>query len=424
MHPLLDDVARTHGDLTTVTALRRALQQHRGPLVSPLDDGTVTVTFVWFADTAPDAAGSTVSLQCGLADHSGRAVAMTHLDATPVWIHEVVCTPDAIVSYRFVVDDPFAGAANLGDREFQQLMLAAQARSFADPFNPRRIAPLAVLFGLPVPDTQFESVLQLADAPEAAWFEPHDAPAGRLESFDLTSTALGNTRTITVHTPAGRSAPHPLPVAILLDGSSFLQIAQLPRALDMAVHHGHLAPCHVAFVSEPHGGGGFANRTVELSCNPRHAQMLVHELLPQLRHRFDIASSPDDVVLGGASLGGLASTYTALEHAPAIGNVLSISGSYWFGAERDGQPEWLTRRFAEGPTHTFRIHQQIGNLEDSPLALSPGVSHLVANRHFRDVAVAKGHRVQYIEDTTAHDVVAFRLAAMRGLIDLLPGATP
>jgi hypothetical protein len=48
------------------------------------------------------------------------------------------------------------------------------------------------------------------------------------------------------------------------------------------------------------------------------------------------------------------------------------------------------------------------------------VSHLVANRHFRDVAVAKGHHVIYDELSTAHDIAAFRVAALRGLAALLP----
>ena len=125
-------------------------------------------------------------------------------------------------------------------------------------------------------------------------------------------------------------------------------------------------------------------------------------------------------MLGGASLGGLAAAYTAMEQPAAIGNVLSVSGSFWYGCERDGTPEWLARRMAMEPVGAFRLYQQIGLLEDAPLSLSPGVSHLVANRHFRDVAVAKGHEVIYEELTTAHDLAAFRVAAMRGLAALLP----
>jgi enterochelin esterase family protein len=125
-------------------------------------------------------------------------------------------------------------------------------------------------------------------------------------------------------------------------------------------------------------------------------------------------------VLGGASLGGLASTYAALEH-DAIGNVLSVSGSFWYGTERDGLPEWLTRRLAIEPRRDLRIYQQIGRLEDQPLALSPGVSHLVANRHFRDVAIAKGYELHYDELDTAHDICAFREAIVRGLTALLGG---
>lgn len=67
------------------------------------------------------------------------------------------------------------------------------------------------------------------------------------------------------------------------------------------------------------------------------------------------------------------------------------------------------------------MYQQIGSWEDRPFDQSPGVSHLVANRHFCDVARARGYSLVYDEMSTAHDVAAFRIAMMRGLSTLLPG---
>ena len=411
MHPLLDQVARGE---ETVAALRAALTAAGGPLRRTLPDGRVEVTFVWLAPS--------VALQCGLAHHGGRSVPLTAV-ADGVWAHHVVTTDDALVSYRFVVDDPFLRTTPEDDAGWQALMLEAQASSFADPHNPATIPPLALLFGLPVAAEQYESVLALAGAPDGRWFGLHDAPHGATERWPHTSDALGSTRDITVLVPPGASTAAPLPLVVLLDGSSWLAIAGVPRALDAAVAAGALPPSVVAFVHEAHGSLGLADRTAELSCNAAHAAMLATELLPELRRRYPVAAAAGATVLGGASLGGLQSAYTAMEHPHAVGNVLSVSGSFWYGQERDGQPEWLARRLAAEPRRAFRLYQQIGRLEDGPLALSPGVSHLVANRHFHDVAVARGHEVTYEETTTAHDIAAFRVALLRGLAALLPEAS-
>ncbi len=413
MHPLLLEVERTQGSSTSLDALRGALAEANGPLRAPVTEGVTALTFVWIGD-APR-----VSVQCGLVDH-GNPAAMTRIDRTDVWTIEATAANDTLVSYRFVVDDPFLGAGPLDDAEWQRLMLLAQQRSFADPNNLHRIPPLASLFGITVAEHQWESILSLPDAPDARWFGPHTAPVGSFDRFDHRSAAMGDTRTITVYTADGPSGPRPL--VVLLDGPSWLTIADLPAAIDAAVHAGEIDAPVVAFVHEAHGSNGLVDRVRELSCNHQHARMLADELIPFLRGRHAL-EGPARTILGGASLGGLASTFTAMEHPHEVGNVLSVSGSYWYGTERDGQPEWLTRQLAIGHTPPMRIYQQIGRLEDGPLSLSPGVSHLDANRHFRDAVLAQHAQLTYEEMSTAHDIAAFRVAAMHGLLALLPRST-
>ncbi len=415
VHPQLVELIADPNSTTAVAGLRAALVEAGGPLRRVLADGTVELTFVWIGEA------ESVSLQCGLASHDGRPVEMQRIATSPVWVATVESPADALVSYRFVLDDPFLGAGQLDDDGWQRLMIQAQQQSFADPSNPSRIRPLAVLFGLEAAPEQWESILSLGEPAETSWFRPHQSPRGTEERFELASIALGDTRDVTVYLPPGYSEQtlhHPL--VVLLDGPSWITLGEMPRALDAAIAHRAIAAPVVAFVHQAHDSGGLADRVLELSCNPAHARMLLDELLPHLRADYRVDPSPTATVLGGASLGGLAATYTAMEQPGAIGNVLSVSGSYWYGCERDDTPEWLARRLAVEPAGSFRLYQQVGRLEDAPLSLSPGVSHLVANRHFRDVAVAKGHDVIYDELTTAHDLAAFRVAAMRGLGALLP----
>ena len=407
MHPTLRAL---HDGRIDLAAFDAALRESRGPLRSVLADGTADVTFAWIGE-AP-----AVSLQCGLV-RGGTSLLMERLPHHPVWWVTLTAAPDTLVSYRFVVDDPFAGAHDLDEAGWQRLMLVAQQRSFADPANPHRIAPLALLFGLPVTPDQYESVLALDAAPAAPWFEPHDAPAGHLHRFEHISTALGDTRDITVWTPPQTGADHPL--VVLLDGTSFLRLGELDRALELAVHRAEIVPPVVAFVHEAHGSGGLADRTRELSCNPAHASMLTDELIPELRRRFPVSAAASSTVLAGASLGGLASAFTAMGRPRVVGNVLSVSGSFWFGIERDGDDQWLTRQLRRHPAPTLRWYQQIGRLEDDPLSVSPNVSHLEANRNLHALLTEQGVEVTYDELGTAHDVCAFRVAVLRGLQALL-----
>ena len=409
MHPLLDAVAA--GAPYAVDTLRTALVSTGGPLRTPTAGGDIRLTFVWIG-TAPS-----VSLQCGLVDH-GRSTPLQRVGDSDVYALEVDAPGDTLVSYRFVVDDPFLREAPTNDAAWQRLMLEAQQRAFADQHNPQRIAPLAVLFGLQVPDEQFESVLSLRGAPVAPWFAAHDAPQGTLRSFDHTSAAMDDTRTVTVWTPA--SGGEALPLVVLLDGESYLQIAQLPRALDLAVQRGDIPPCIVTLVPGAHSSTGFADRTRELSCNPAHAAMLADEIIPALRRQFAVDASPAATVLGGASLGGLQSTFTAMEHPDVVGNVLSVSGSFWYGPDMPAHPEWLTARIQAEPVLPMRLYQQIGRLEDGPLPMDLRFTHLDANRRFHDAAVARGYDVHYEELGTAHDICAFRVATVRGLQHLLP----
>lgn len=408
MHALLAAVAE--GDQYAVEALRTALVAAGGPLRVPDGAGNIVLTFVWIGRC------DAVSVQCGLVRH-GRSTALERVGTSDVFALEVVAPGDTLVSYRFVVDDPFLREEATDDASWQRLMLAAQLGSYADPHNPHRIAPLAVLFGLPVPDEQFESVLSLRGAPVAPWFAPHEAPAGRLTTFEHRSAALGDTRTITVWSPP--TGDTGVPLAVLLDAESYLHIANLPRALDLAVHRGDIPPVMVAMVAGAHGSSGLADRTRELTCNPAHATMLAGELLPALRERFPVDPSAAATVLGGASLGGLQSMYTALEHPQSASNVLSVSGSFWYGPDLPERGEWITERIGAEPVSPLRVYQQIGRLEDGPMAHAPGITHLEANRRFHGAAVARGHDVQYEEMGTAHDICAFRVATLRGLQHLL-----
>ena len=60
------------------------------------------------------------------------------------------------------------------------------------------------------------------------------------------------------------------------------------------------------------------------------------------------------------------------------------------------EPEWLVRQLAASPKLPIRFHLDCGLMEDRPSG-DAAPSILATNRHRRDVLLAKGCRVHYLE---------------------------
>lgn len=155
-------------------------------------------------------------------------------------------------------------------------------------------------------------------------------------------------RRIRAFVPGGQPAK-PRPLLLLFDGQNVFDdhdsyaggwrahrtVQKMPRRPDrapviLAVDHGgtaridELAPWH----DGKHGGQFGAL-----------LRGLLERLTPQLRAQLGISLRPDDTVIGGASLGGLAALYAHLQHPEVFGRCLAMSPSLWFAHGRFF--EWL-----------------------------------------------------------------------------------
>lgn len=268
------------------------------------------------------------------------------------------------------------------------------------------------------PEWSWDSVLAMPDAEVVPWFDATGAPGGMLTAHRLASTALGNERTVTVYTPPGYDAAGPpYPLVVALDGECWPPFG-LPRALDNLIAAGRIVAPVVAFVHNATSPSSYAARMVDMACNPALGRMLVGELLPMLHAAYHVTADPGATVLAGASFTGLAAAHAALEHSDAFGNVLSSSGSFWWGVTADGEPEWLTRQYAAVVRKPIRFWVDVGLLElDQGHPLAAGID---PNRHFRTVLRAKGYDVTYHEAPGGHEYATFRRSLVKGLQALLP----
>ncbi|HEY6252139.1 MAG TPA: alpha/beta hydrolase-fold protein, partial [Candidatus Angelobacter sp.] len=128
-----------------------------------------------------------------------------------------------------------------------------------------------------------------------------------------------------------------------------------------------------------------------------------------------ISSDHADVAVGGASAGGLSAACTALAHPEVFGNVLSESGAFWRSPRAFPEEEWLASFISKWKHEPVRFFISIGTLENDSAFGTGMISMLHANRHLRDVLLARGYDVSYLEITGAHDPLNWERALPEAL---------
>ena len=147
------------------------------------------------------------------------------------------------------------------------------------------------------------------------------------------------------------------------------------------------------------------------------ADYLATELVPWLQSHYHVGAEPAKTILCGASRGGLMAAYCAYRYPSIFGNVLSISGSYWWhpGADDpslppDEEPGWLTRKYAKSEHAATHFFLSAGRFENGfPVSL------LEENRRFRDVLLSKGFAVDYREYSSGHSPYCWHNPFVDGL---------
>jgi enterochelin esterase family protein len=198
----------------------------------------------------------------------------------------------------------------------------------------------------------------------------------------------------------------------LFDGILFEEIGNLSSTLDNLIAEDKFPPV-VAILVENYLARSIAERASELPPNPKYVGYIIKELLPWVRENFNITTNPSQSVVAGGSYGGIGSTYLAFKHPDIFGNVVSMSGAFfwypgaeiwqkriekienfehWWSEEDEKEGEWLARQFAQCERLPLNFYLDVGVLEETdPSQL------FIANRHFRTVLQAKGYPVRYVE---------------------------
>jgi len=403
-------------DSPTISALRKSAQkdaraaeaefwstvQRVGtPLVEPIpgDTADVLFTFLWHGDSTTK---HVALVNTAIASIEPAQALLTRIGGTDVWYRSYVGRADSRFSYELSPNDnlvSFDQVSDWGERS---------ATFRKDPFNKR------------VHASGFGREQSVAEGPRARRDEWSDVRVGvargHVDQTTIASTLLGNRRDVWVYTPPDYDTlakAGGLPLLLVFDGGEYVSSIPVPTMLDNLIAAKRIAPMVAVFVASPD-----EQRNTELNQNEHFAEFLAAELVPWVRTKYAITSSPARNVIAGSSMGGLAAAFVANRHPELFGNVLSQSGAFMFPVPGEQTPERMKRDLEASPKRDIAYYLEAGIYEQGRLD-EGGVDLLTSNRHLRDVLKAKGYRLTYDEYAGGHDDLAWRSGFPKGLIALV-----
>lgn len=365
------------------------------PLVEPIPGYPAErlVTFLW-----QDAAAERVLLFVNrLTDERNLAASyLRRVPGTDLWHLTYRMGADWRASYSFL---PQRGVRPIWlDDDDQVAIRASLDRGLVDPRNPQTSRNRA---------GTVMSVVSLPEAPPQRWLARRESIArGR-----VTERAAPEGRRVWVYEPPGSRAE--LPVVIVLDGEVWTLSQDLATTMDNLIADDLVRPACLVMVDS----GGSERRWAELGERGGEPQerstgrtasafvrYLVESLLPWARREYRIGTRPQDVVVAGASLGGLAALRVGLGYPDRVGGVLSQSASLWV----DDLSDVLA---AAGPHGELRVYLEVGSQER--VLAEP-------NRRLAGQLALHGAGVRFVEYNGGHDYACWRGGIADGLRYLLP----
>lgn len=276
----------------------------------------------------------------------------------------------------------------------------------ADPLNPH----VHIYAANPDDPNDKEMLFPLVELPDAAplhWSVERGVRHGETLMHRVASERLGNERRVYTYTPPDYDPSRTYPLVLCFDGFAYVNpsYVPLPTVLDNLIADEAIPPV-VALLPD---SIDTPTRMRELQVHEPFVEFLTDELLPWARDLLSFADDPQQSVVAGSSLGGLAATFCACRRPDVFGLVLSQSGAFQRGN--------LQHEVATGQRLPIRFALDVGALETTPFAQLGSLYH--ANLHMRDVLLAKGYDVTFHEFPGGHEYLWWRETIATSLIALL-----
>lgn len=380
------------GDKAAVQRFWAAVARKGAPLIEPVpgDPNFSLVTFLWHGNDQT----RNVVLFDGVADFDAKS-RLTRVDGTDVWYKTYRVRNDARFAYNISPNDPLT---SINDIKSDDAMKRRLAMLRIDPLNPHRCP---TTFG---PYGGESSYVELPRARPLLWSSSAArVPKGRIITTSIHSVILREDKKLWIYTPAGfTNSRNQYPLLVLFDGDR--NINWIPKVLDILISEHHLPPIVAVMIDDSVPSA----RRTELPCNPAFADFLAKELVPWTHEHEHTTTQSERTIVAGASYGGLAAVFAALQHPDVFGNVISLSGSFWWKPDGSKQPEWLIHLAQTSPVSRTRFHLEVGLMESYPLQID-------SNRRLRDTLIAKGYPITYFEYDGGHSSLNWSEGMVSGL---------
>ncbi len=189
---------------------------------------------------------------------------------------------------------------------------------------------------------------------------PHDGvPHGKItEPKNIPSQIFpGTSHMFTVYVPAQYDPAKPACLMIFQDGHAYADLNgeyRIPNVFDNLIYRREMPVTIAVFINPGHSTNqpdfsasnwdANSNRPEEYNVlDDRYSQVILQELMPELKRVYNISENPDDRALSGASSGAIAAFTVAWHHPDQFHKVITTIGSFTAIRGGDAYPSLISQ---------------------------------------------------------------------------------
>lgn len=393
--------ANESGKPAAVERFWTEVKRGSAPLIEPVsnDKDFSYVTFVWQGNSET----RNVVIFDGVAGFDAKD-RMLRLDETDVWYKTYKVRNDARFAYSISPNDPLTSFDEIkGDEAMRDRLAMLEV----DPLNPRRCPTTFGAYGAE------SSYVELPHAPPLVWNAPtSQASRGKVQVTAIPSGYLKGAKKLWIYTPAAYSpSGDRYPLLVLFDGDR--NVMWVPKILDNLIAQKQIQPMVAVLIDDSIPSA----RRTELPANTLFADFLAKELVPWSQEKYHATTEAERTVVAGSSYGGLAAVFAGMRHPEVFGNVVSLSGSFWWKPDGEKEREWHTRLVTSSPKLPLRFYLEVGLMESYSMQIA-------ANQHMRDALTSKGYSLHYSEFDGGHSFLTWSGGMANSLVFLMEQKKP
>jgi putative esterase len=189
---------------------------------------------------------------------------------------------------------------------------------------------------------------------------PHDGvPHGTItQPKNIPSKIFpGTSHMFTVYVPAQYDSNKPACLMIFQDGHAYADVNgeyRIPNVFDNLIYRREMPVTIAVFINPGHSTNqpdfsasnwdANSNRPEEYNVlDDRYSQVILQELMPELKQSYNISDNPDDRALSGASSGAIAAFTVAWHHPDQFHKVITTIGSFTAIRGGDAYPSLISQ---------------------------------------------------------------------------------